>query len=254
MRRRRKRPWDLVAPRRRSFDKVKIRRLLIGLGVGVALVATPPAVAGGAFERIVAVGANGAWRAIDLRQSGPRSEDTLYGRGVRVPRGGFVRVYPSIGGLPGDPGRYYPRSQVICLYWDEPASNCMRLGSAGSELLSPFSRLPLRHQRPTTPVEMRYHSRLLRHFGNDNVLPAIELALERTSVRSPSPPHFGVRLTLRWTGPRASLMPSVVRLAPHGVYASHRFFALARGPWCYLVGNLPDASASLLEAETRACR
>ncbi len=48
-------------------------------------------------------------------------------------------------------------------------------------------------------------------------------------------------------------MPSVVWLAPHGVYARHRFASLPRGPWCYLTLNLPNASASLIEATNRIC-
>jgi hypothetical protein len=233
---------------------VKVRRLLTGLGIGAALVAVSSASAGGSFERIVGVGANGAWRAIDLRQKGPRSEDALYGPRVPTPRSGFVRVYPTIGGLPGDPGRYYPAEHVLCLYWREPPSNCMRLETAGIDVLSPFARLPLRHLAPTTPVELRYRSRLLHHVGSDNVLAAVELALERTPVRRPSPPAHGIRLGVRWSGPRAARMPPVVELAPHGVYAARRFFKLTRGPWCYLAYNLPQASATLIESTDRICR
>lgn len=128
----------------------------------------------------------------------------------------------------------------------------MQLGSAGIELLSPFAELPLRHLTPTAPVEVRYRSRPLR-YADGNIFAAIELALERTSVRRLAPPAHAVPLAVRWSGPRASRMPSVLGLAPHGLYAGHRFFGLARGPWCYLAYNLPHAPVTLLEAVDRIC-
>lgn len=243
---------DAIGLRHRNFGEVKIRCLLTGLALGAVLVITSSAAGGGPFEQIVGVGAGGAWRAIDLRPRGPRSEDVLYGPRVRVPHGGFVRIYPTIGGLPGDPGRYYPASQVVCLYWREPASNCMRLRSAGIALLSPFAKLPLRHLAPTTPVEVRYASRVLR-YANGNILAAIELALERRGEKRASAPPHAIRLAVRWSGPLAARMPAVLDLAPSGVYASKRYFGLSRGPWCYLAANLPHASAGLIEATGRIC-
>jgi hypothetical protein len=230
---------------------MRSRSLLIGLATGAALFASP-ASAGGSFEQIVAVGANGDSQTIQLRQNGPRSEAVLTGDSVAVPPGGFVRLYPLIGGLPADPGRYYPTTHIVCLYWREPVSNCMRLGAAGISLLSPLTKLPLRHQRPTMPVEVRYRSRPLR-YANGNIFAALELALEQRSVGQASPPPHAIRLAVRWKGPRAAHMPSVVWLAPHGVYTSHRFSTLPRGTWCYLGTNLPHASASLIEAINRIC-
>src|SRR4051812_3927316 len=81
----------------RIFDEMRSRSLLIGLVVGAALFASP-ARAGGSFEQIVAVGANGDLQTIQLRQNGPRSEAVLTGDSVAVPPGGFVRLYPLIGG------------------------------------------------------------------------------------------------------------------------------------------------------------
>ena len=229
------------------------RRLLAALVAAIGLVLVPAATAGGPFQQIVGVGANGAWDAISLRAKGPRSDEVLRGAAVAAPSGGYVRVYPSIGGLPGDPGRYYPASQVLCLYWREPPSNCFRLGAAGITLLAPLARLSVRHLAPTSPIQVRFRSRPLR-YANGNIFAALELALERSPVRRSAPPPGAVRLGVTWRGPLASRMPRALALSPTGVYAAHQFFALSRGPWCYLAVNLPHASAGLIEAASRVCR
>jgi len=89
-----------------------------------------------------------------------------------------------IGDLPAIPGRLYVREHVLCLYWHEPASNCSRLSPAGVRLLKPFTRLPFRHGRPTTIIEVRYHSRRLR-YANGNIFAALEklgLHLEKSKA------------------------------------------------------------------------
>jgi hypothetical protein len=228
------------------------RRRLITLLLALALLSVPGATAGGAFERIVGVGAHGAWSAISLNQSGARSDTALSGAPTRVPRGGYVRVYPLIGGLPAVPGRYYPDTHVLCLYWHEPVSHCSRLTAAGVTLLSPFTSLPLRQLAPTAPVAVRYRSRRLR-YANENIFAALELALERPALpQSPTPPD-AIRLGVTWRGLRASRLPSQLVLTPKGVYTSHRLFPLQDGPWCYVAENLPHASASLIEATSRIC-
>ncbi len=218
-----------------------------------AFAGVPGAVAGGSFERIVGVGAKGAWTAIELDQGGPRSESVLGGEAVAVPSAGYVRLYPFIGGLPAIPGRFYPAAHVVCLYWHEPASNCMRLGAGGTRLLAPFAGLPLRQGAPTTPVAVRYRSRLVR-YADGNIFAALELALERSAVPRSSVPRDAVPLGVRWRGPDATRRPGRLFLTPIGVYTPGRLFPLQRGPWCYLAGNLTDASAALIEATTRRCR
>jgi hypothetical protein len=222
------------------------------LFVALALVSIPSAAAGGAFERIVGVGAHGAWRAISLNQSGPISEAALSGTAVAIPRGGYVRLYPFIGGLPAIPGRYYPARRVVCLYWREPVSNCSRLSAAGVTLLSPFASPPLRQLTPTAPVAVRYRSRVLR-YANGNVFAALELALERPALAPSPPPSDAIKLGVTWRGPQAAHRPGTLFLTPKGVYASGRLFPLQRGPWCYLAENLPKAPASLIEATSRIC-
>ncbi len=229
------------------------RRLLVSLVAVLALVSVGGATAGGPFQRIVGVGANGAWRAISLQRSGVRSDAALSGAAVPVPRGGYVRIYPSIGGLPGVPGRYYAAAHVLCLYWHEPVSNCSRLGDAGIRLLSPLARLPLRLLAPTVPVAVRYRSHLLR-YADGNIFAALELALERPALVRSSVPRDAIRLAVTWHGPEAARMPLDLALTPSGVYTGNRLFVLPRGPWCYLAANLPDPSALQIEAANRVCR
>jgi hypothetical protein len=71
-------------------------------------------------------------------------------------------------------------------------------------LLGPLARLPLRDQAPTTPVEVRYRSRVLR-YADGNIFAALELALER-----PARPSSLPRMPLR------SLLAGVVRESRSG--------------------------------------
>ena len=68
-----------------------------------------------------------------------------------------------------------------------------------------------------------------------------------------SAPRAAVELTVAGHGPKASRLPGKLALTPAGVRASRRLFPLQRGPWCYLAENLPDPSASLVEATSRIC-
>jgi hypothetical protein len=217
--------------------------------VVAALVAPLSGLAGGSFERIVGVGAGGAWSAIEL----DRSDAVLRGAPVKVPAGGYVRVYPMIGDLPAVPGRFYVHEHVLCLYWREPASNCSRLGADGARLFAPFAHLPLRHGRPTAIVDVSYRSRTLR-YANGNIFAALELALERPARAVASARSNAVPLTVRWSGPESARLPRKLYLTPAGVYRAKRLFPLARGPWCYLVENLPNAPAPLVEATAHLCR
>jgi hypothetical protein len=227
------------------------RRALLALAVSLLLL-PPSAGAGGSFERIVGVGARGAWSSITLA-AGPGSDAALAGLSVPAPRGGYIRVYPFVGGLPAVPGRYYPAPHVLCLYWREPVSHCSLLGPAGRALLSRFDRLPLRRLSPTAPVGVWHHSRLVR-YANGNIFAALELALERPVSARRLAPRDAIALTVSWRGPRARAMPVQLWLAPVGVYASHRAFPLPHGPWCYLAENLHNSPAALIAAVSSICR
>lgn len=217
--------------------------------MALALGATEGAQAGGSFERIVGVGANGSSAVIKLEQTGPRSDSTLNGRPVPVPKGGYLRLYPFSGELPAIPGRLYPASNVLCLYWHEPASNCLRLSSAGSRLLAPLASLPLRRSPPTVPTEVRYRSHVLQ-YADGNIFAALEMAFERRSHAVPSAPADAVALAVTWRGPAARERPRAIMLTPLGAYTHGRLSPLQRAVWCYLAGNLPAnlEPPSLIEA------
>jgi hypothetical protein len=211
--------------------------------------------AGGASEQIVAVGANGQTELLALRQTGPRSESALAGTPVPVPTTRYIRIYPFIGQLPAIPGRFYPHEGVLCLYWHEPASNCVRLTGAGLRLLAPLTSLKPKKEPPTVPVRVSVRSHVLR-YADGNIFAALELAAEERSARRRTAPADGIKLTVSWRGPAAAKRARRLILSPHGVYARGRLAPLPRGVWCYLAWNLPDAvtSAALIETTSRICR
>src|SRR5438876_12452807 len=108
-----------AARARLAARRARVNRCPLTL-VGCALALAGTARAGGAFEQIVAVGANGQTKLAVLQQTGPRSESALAGIPVPVPTTGYIRIYPFIGQLPAIPGRFYPHEGVLCLYWHEP--------------------------------------------------------------------------------------------------------------------------------------
>jgi hypothetical protein len=66
-------------------------------------------------------------------------------------------------------------------------------------------------------------------------------------------PRDAIALAVTWRGPNVAQRPGQLYLTPIGVYTPTRLFSLQRGPWCYLAGNLRNASASLIEATARIC-
>jgi len=133
---------------------------------------------------------------------------------------------------------------VVCFYWHEPASNCARLSASGRRLLAPLVRLQLRSDAPTTPVAVRYRSRLVR-YADGNIFAALELAVERPSLRRSSVRPNAIALAVTWRGPNVAHMPDDIFLTPIGVYARGNLFPLQRGPWCYLAGTTGSPSSVL---------
>ena len=211
---------------------------IAAVAVLAAVLVAPAAQAGGSFERIVAVGAGGASRAIVLAQSGPHSATALTGTAVAAPAGGYVRLYTFIGTLPAEPGRFYPGSSVACLSWQSAPAGCVKLGSAGAQLLSPFRGLAPRHDELTVPTSVSFSGHMLA-YARANVLLAFELAFERPAVTAGST-RRGMPLEVAWKGPDANGRPRALILTPAGLVANGELRPLSRGIWCYVALNIPD--------------
>src|SRR5919199_2606708 len=204
----------------------------VALALSLALGAGGAARAGGAFERVVGVGADGRWQATRRTRPGRGSDGSLFAGGARVPvpPSGYVRLFPLIGGLPGIPGRYYP-GRALCFAWhDSRGVDCRRVSPAAARLLRPLATLPRWRLRPTVVVEVRHARRVLR-YADGNVFAALELALERPAVCCAQAPRRAVPLTVRWRGPRAALRPRTLLLGPRGVYSGGRLYPLRRDVW-----------------------
>jgi hypothetical protein len=212
-------------------------RTVLVVVVASLAVSAPAAMAGGPFDQIVAVGAGGRSATLRLAPSGPRSEDSLGGVGVSAPKGGYVRVYTLIGGLPGVPGRYYPARRVLCMAWSERPTGCQRLVAAGHRLLAPLDRLPRLRGAPTVLVRVHPDSGVVRTL---NVHLGIELALARPPLQtSGEPSSHALVLSLTWRGPAAQARPARILLDRRGVWSAGRLYPTPPGVWSYVADNQP---------------
>lgn len=155
---------------------------------------------------------------------------------VALPRGGYVRLFPTIGGLPGIPGRYYPAERVLCWSWRQPDRDCRRANATSGRLLVPLAGLPRWRQEPTVVAELRYGGRRIRP-ALENLLVGLELALERRGVPAAKVPRDALRFTGRWHGPAAVARPRQFALGPAGVYAGALLYPLERGVWAFANAN-----------------
>ena len=249
------RPLHLVALLRARVPPLLLACAVAFLAaIGLAGSAAPTAGAGGPFERMIAVGTDGSWRAIRLAPSGPRGDASLLAGGRQVARGagGYVRLFPTIGGLPGIPGRYYPGARVLCWSWRQPDRSCWRASPAAVRLLAPVAALPLWTEPPTVLAELRYRGRRVRP-ALANLLVGLELALERRGVPvKTSVPGSALHFTARWRGPDAAGRPRSFALGPDGVYAGGARYPLERGVWAFAVANgRPGATTAGLTVATQ---
>lgn len=244
----------LIGPAPRRLATVSAGALLVALGLAGS--AAPPAGAGGPFQLLIGVGPGGEEGAIRLAPSGQRSDASLFAGGGRVarPRGGYVRLFPTIGGLPGIPGRYYPAARVLCWSWRQPDRDCWRANATAVRLLAPLADLARRGQEPTVVAELRYQGRRVR-LALANLLVGLELALGRRPTPAERPPSKAIRFAARWRGPLASLRPRRFALAPNGVYAGRFRYPLERGVWAFANANrLAGATTAGLTAPARPQR
>ena len=206
----------------------------------------PPANAGGPFEQLIGVGTGGTSIVVRLARSGPRSDASLFagGRRIAVPTGRYVRLFPSIRGLPAIPGRYYPARRVLCWSRQQPDRDCWRASATAVRLLAPLERLPRRGAEPTVLAELRFQRRRVRP-ALANLVVALELAFERGSVPAGAVPARAIRFSGRWRGPAAARRPGRFALGPAGVYARGLLYRLDRGVWSFAAANgLSGATAA----------
>ena len=200
--------------------------------------AAPRAADGGPFLRLIGVGANGAWRALRLAPSGPRSDASLFADGQRLPlpSDGYVRLFPFGPGLPGVPGRYYPGERVLCWSWQQPDRDCRRASENAVRLLEPLASLPRFRQAPTVLVELRYRGGRVRP-ALANLFVGLELAFERPGTPAAKVPGTALRFTARWRGPAAATRPRRFELGPAGAYSGGLLYRLDRGVWAFADAN-----------------
>ena len=209
------------------------------LAAFLALSAVPSSSAGGGMESVLLVGEQGSWAEIKLARTGSKSDVALYRGGRRVrPRGGYVRLYPFFGGLPGAPGRYYPQQAAVC--WDSIVlgvrGSCFAGGRRTRELVGKAADRLVKLDRDTTfPVRLVYRS---RRIALANVAVALELAFERGPSAESSGPNRTIPLSVHWRGPERRARPRRVRLSPAGFHARGKVYPVPRGVWQFACANL----------------
>ncbi|MEJ7792369.1 MAG: hypothetical protein WKF65_10410 [Gaiellaceae bacterium] len=137
------------------------------------------------------------------RGAAQRRLPLCWGKAGRAAGGGYVRLFPTIGGLPGIPGRYYPAEPVLCWSWRQPDRDCWRASSNAVQLLAPLASLPRWQQPPSVLAELRYRGLRVRP-ALANLHVALELAFDRDGTAAASVPAGALRFTGRWRGPAAA--------------------------------------------------
>lgn len=212
-------------------------RLSASCVLGAAVLALAPSAASKEFRTIALVGADGNSLSIAATPSlidsffdaaSPHNGGTLPPRAS--PSGGYVALYVlTLGGVPGIPGRYYPKGGVACFSWDATISRgtCRRASRDLTLLLRPAAGLPRRTGSPTT---IRRLSRTDRPVAVRNLFVAFEMAFAQTRLsRSASVPRTCIAFRATWRGPQAPLRPERFCLSTAGVHADGRLYPLGAG-------------------------
>jgi hypothetical protein len=204
---------------------------LVALGLPVAAVAK-------GFTRAVLIGSDG--RPIVVRGSESLLAGMLSARGARESlAGGYVRLFfVGPGGFPAAPGRYFPARECVALDWPSYETSCRAIDSALVRLLRPARSLQRFRVPPTVLTSIRYRGVFAGAISTAAALkPDVELALDRTSRRSPRP-HGCYAFTGVWRGPAAHARPKRFLLCPTGIYADERLYPLERGVWAWFRLNV----------------
>ena len=209
----------------------------------LAVLALAAAVPAGAkdVDSIVVVGADGRARTIAAERAvvavlfyHPASVYNVRPHAAR-PRGGYVRIYPvGIGGIPVEPGRFYPAAGALCFDWNQalPPRRCGRLGTP-TRLLAASRRVRLFRGPPTVLAS-------LDPGGTVNLFAALELAFDRyRESRASARPARCIPFVADWYGPRAAVRPTHLCVSQRGVYARGRLYTSAPATWRLASGHMP---------------
>jgi hypothetical protein len=163
------------------------------------------------------------------------------------PRGDYVLVYLlSSGGLPGVPGRFYPRTRAGCFSWDTARIGrpCYVVNRALLAALAPSLRLRRISGRPTVLAELVRPDGSPVFPGSEpaawaNATVALDMAFGRwrASQRVNHRPRGCIALRGQWSGPARLRRPRRFCLGPAGAWADRRLYPLGRGVWDFVRVN-----------------
>jgi hypothetical protein len=193
----------------------------------VAVLLLPTAASAKEVTKIIVVGANG--RSVNLG-----SGWSLYNQirpanstPVTAPGGPYFFVYPLMeAGVPMEPARYYPGSQIGCWSWSLAPEGCLASGQLPASW-SGTANLTLFSVEPTTLISLSHHG--ARYTLPSNASVAVELTLLRTRLARPAPTSpCRWRLLAAWQGPAAAARPRSLCLRAKGLSAGGWLFPLSR--------------------------
>jgi hypothetical protein len=116
--------------------------------------------------------------------------------------------------------------------------SCARIDAVLVRLLRPAVSLVRFRVRPTVLARIEYRGVLRGAITTAAALePEVELALDRTSRKSP-PPTGCYAFTGVWRGPAAAARPRRFQLCSTGIYADGRLYPLDRQVWAWFRLNV----------------
>jgi hypothetical protein len=212
------------------------RRIVVATVVASALAGAPP-LGGKEFTHLVVVGVDGSSRV--LRPSPAAIADLSSSPEAARPLGGYLRLYPlDAGGHVGAPGRFYPRTDAICLSWNQAVvpRHCYRATPRLRRVLARAGALGrFRGRGPTLGL---LASPGLPRPVISQLRVAVELAFDRSRLARPDPrPAACVPFTASWRTSAAARRPRRFCLAEDGVHAGGLVYPLGRSLYRLAAAN-----------------
>jgi len=203
-----------------------VLRLLVAAAVLSLLVAAPAGAK--RLTKLVVVCARGASSERD--NNGDLSRVSA-GEAVG-PSDPYLLIYPLFdGGVPGRPGRYFPKTRVACFSWNRSVlGECGGVKSSAASRLARAAKLPRLREEPTI-LDHLILGGVERELQSNGAV-AIELAFNRrASWRASARPTDCKRVTAVWAGPSAFERPRAFCVAARGLWASRRLYPLRGLDW-----------------------